>query len=156
VKRTLPALLLLSFSLVAIAAGVEPRAFDRPEQEARYRALIAELRCLVCQNQNLAESDAELARDLRDQTYEMIRAGRSDDEIVEFMVGRYGDFVLYRPPVTVTTALLWFGPAVLVTLGAVLALLYVRRRAGRTTGATLSEDEEKKARALLSGKAVDP
>ena len=86
----------------------------------------------------------------------MIRAGRSDDEIVEFMVGRYGDFVLYRPPVTVTTALLWFGPAVLVTLGAVLALLYVRRRAGRTTGATLSEDEEKKARALLSGKAVDP
>ena len=122
-KRTLPALLLLSFSLVAIAAGVEPRAFDRPEQEARYRALIAELRCLVCQNQTLAESDAELARDLRDQTYEMIQAGRSDDEIVEFMVGRYGDFVLYRPPVTVTTALLWFGPAVLVTLGAVLALI---------------------------------
>lgn len=155
-KRILPALLLLSFGLAAVAAGVEPRAFDHPEQETRYRALIAELRCLVCQNQNLAESDAELARDLRDQTYEMIRAGRSDDEIVEFMVGRYGDFVLYRPPMTVTTALLWFGPALLVTLGGVLALLHVRRRAGRTQEAALSADEEKKARELLAGKAVDP
>ncbi len=154
-KRLLSAVLLLSVAAGLGAAGVEPRAFDGVEQEARYRGLIAELRCLVCQNQSLAESDADLARDLRDQTYTMIREGRSDREIVDFMVGRYGEFVLYRPPVTTTTALLWFGPALLVTLGAVIVVLQVRRRGRRPDAAALTADEEKQARELLSGRTAD-
>ena len=152
-KHTLAAMVLAGWALLATAAGVEPRPFDSPEQEGRYRALIAELRCLVCQNQNLADSDADLARDLRDQTYHMIRDGRSDDEVIAFMVGRYGDFVLYRPPVRPATALLWFGPAVLVLAGAVVVLLQVRRRARRRAPEVLSSDEEQRARDLLSGAA---
>jgi cytochrome c-type biogenesis protein CcmH len=155
VNRLLSAALLLSVALGVGAAGVEPRPFDSPEQEARYRGLIAELRCLVCQNQSLAESDADLARDLRDQTYGMIREGRSDREIVDFMVGRYGEFVLYRPPVTTTTALLWFGPALLVTLGAVIVVLQVRRRGRRQDAAALTAEEERQARELLSGGTAD-
>lgn len=154
-NKSLPALFLLTLSLTAFAAGVEPRPFDNPEQEARYKGLIAELRCLVCQNQSLAESDADLARDLRDQTYAMIRDGRSDREIVDFMVGRYGDFVLYRPPVTTTTALLWFGPALLVSLGAIIVVLQVRRRGRRPEAAALTADEARRARELLSGQASD-
>lgn len=154
-KRFLSAVLLLSIAAGLGAAGVEPRAFDSVEQEARYRGLIAELRCLVCQNQSLAESDADLARDLRDQTYTMIREGRSDREVVDFMVGRYGEFVLYRPPVTITTALLWFGPALLVTLGAVIVVIQVRRRGRRPGVVGLTADEEKQARELLSGRTAD-
>lgn len=153
-RPVLVALLMCVLVVAARAAGVEPRPFDSPEQEARYRGLIAELRCLVCQNQSLAESDADLAKDLREQTYTMVREGRGDREIIDYMVGRYGDFVLYRPPVRPTTALLWFGPAALVLVGSVVVALQVRRRRrlGRLES-ELSEEEERRARALLEGKA---
>ena len=113
------------------AAAVEPRTFDSPEQEARYDRLIDELRCLVCQNQNLADSDAELAQDLRRETYEMLRAGNTDEQILTFMVNRYGDFVLYRPPMKSSTVLLWFGPFLLVAVGLGIVLVQVRRRRTR-------------------------
>ena len=100
------ALWLLLAGMPAFAA-VEVHEFDDPVQEARYKKLIAELRCLVCQNQNLADSNAELAQDLRNKTYEMVRAGQSDEDIIGYMVQRYGDFVLYRPPLKATTVLLW-------------------------------------------------
>jgi cytochrome c-type biogenesis protein CcmH len=141
---------LVFWSALAHGAGVEPRAFDSPEQESRYRGLIAELRCLVCQNQSLAESDADLAKDLREQTYQMVREGRSNEEVVDFMVGRYGDFVLYRPPVRTTTALLWFGPMLLVATGALIVVWQIRRRARLRADGALSPEEERRARELLT------
>ena len=113
------AMLLLALWLPALALGaIESREFDTPASEARYHALIDELRCLVCQNQNLADSNAELARDLRDKTYEMIVAGKTDEEITEFMVARYGEFVLYDPLFNLHTLLLWLAPALLAGIGA--------------------------------------
>ncbi|MDJ0889898.1 MAG: cytochrome c-type biogenesis protein CcmH [Gammaproteobacteria bacterium] len=143
--------MMLMVSSLALQAGVvEPRGFDDPEQEARYKRLIAELRCLVCQNQNLADSNADLAKDLRNQTYTMIEAGKSDEEIVTFMVNRYGDFVLYRPPIKTTTFLLWFGPLILVVVAGMVLILQVRRRSLNRPAAQLSEQERQKLRTLLA------
>jgi cytochrome c-type biogenesis protein CcmH len=110
------------------AARVEVYEFDNPEQEARYNKLIAELRCLVCQNQNLADSNAELAVDLRRKTYSMVKADKSAREIAEYMVERYGEFVLYRPPLNSKTLLLWIGPFVVLVLGVGLLIRTIRRR----------------------------
>ena len=109
-------------------AAKEPLIFMNPEQEARYNELTLELRCLVCQNQNLADSDAPLAQDLRKEIYDMMQAGRSNEEIKTFMVDRYGDFVLYKPPVQGNTLALWLAPAVLLLLGGVVVVLIVRKR----------------------------
>jgi len=112
-------------------AAIEAYQFDSPQMEADYNQLVDELRCLVCQNQNLAGSDADLARDLRRETYEMLREGKSPDQVVEFMVARYGDFVLYRPQFKSTTYLLWIGPFLLM-----LGVLYLLvRRLRRSDGA---------------------
>ncbi len=122
-------LVLLVASLAALAQANEAvSAADDPVLEARMLAITAELRCLVCQNQSIADSHADLAVDLRRQVREMLVTGASDQQIVDYMTARYGDFVLYRPPVKRTTALLWFGPPVLLLLG--LGLLYgvLRRR----------------------------
>ena len=108
-------------------ASIEVLEFDSPEMEIEYHKLIGELRCLVCQNQNLAESDAELARDLRRETYTMLRNGKQRPEIVEFMVARYGDFVLYRPPFRSSTWLLWLGPFVLLVIVFGSVLFRLRR-----------------------------
>ncbi len=118
-KRLLVALLLFAGAAVAQEAT--------PDAEARYRALIAELRCLVCQNQSIAESNAALATDLREQVRAQIAAGRTDAEIIEFLTARYGDFVRYRPAFTVRTWLLWLGPFA-VLLGAAAAAAYFIRR----------------------------
>ncbi len=98
-------------------AAIDVLQFDTPEQEARFQQLTQELRCLVCQNQNLADSDADLARDLRMEVYEMVKSGQSADEIKTFLVARYGDFVLYRPPVQRNTLLLWGLPPLLLLIG---------------------------------------
>jgi cytochrome c-type biogenesis protein CcmH len=112
----------------AFAAG-EPLIFTDPEQEARYQQLTIELRCLVCQNQNLADSDAPLAQDLRQEIYDMMQAGRTtDDEIKQFLIDRYGDFVLYMPPVKSNTLVLWLMPAVLLFGGALVVIIVVRKR----------------------------
>jgi cytochrome c-type biogenesis protein CcmH len=117
--------------LLALAAPLfaqEPLVFDDAAQEERYNDLTLELRCLVCQNQNLADSDAPLAQDLRREIYDMMMAGQSDEQIKSFMVERYGDFVLYRPPVQGNTLALWAMPILLLFGGAVVVFFTVRNR----------------------------
>ena len=125
-------ILMASFQL-ALAAGPvegdkEPLVFTDLEQEMRFAQLTLELRCLVCQNQNLADSDAPLAQDLRKEIYDMLQAGKSDEEIKTFMVERYGDFVLYRPPVQGNTVALWVMPGVILLIGAIGVTIAIRRR----------------------------
>ena len=115
----------LGLALLSAAPRADVDGLD-PQQEARYQGLIAELRCLVCQNQTIAESSAPLAVDLRNQVKTQILAGRSQAEIVGYLTDRYGDFVLYRPPFKASTALLWLGPFLLLLGGLVWALRYVR------------------------------
>jgi cytochrome c-type biogenesis protein CcmH len=111
----------------AIAIDTE-RAFDDPELQTRYETIIRELRCLVCQNETIADSNADLAADLRHEIRGMIAAGRSDDEIRDFMTQRYGDFVLYRPPLSARTWLLWTAPLLLLAIGGIAAARFIRRR----------------------------
>lgn len=121
--------LTLSVSVFAQRAPVqEPLVFESMLQEDRFNQLTLELRCLVCQNQNLADSDAQLAHDLRAEVHEMLVAGKSDDEIKQFMVERYGDFVLYRPPVQKNTYLLWLAPLALLLIGGVVLRSSVKKR----------------------------
>ncbi|MGB5326596.1 MAG: cytochrome c-type biogenesis protein [Gammaproteobacteria bacterium] len=121
-------LLLFVFSLwvAPMQAAIEAYQFDSPEMEADYNQLIDELRCLVCQNQNLSGSDADLARDLRRETYQMLQQGKSQQEVVDFMVARYGDFVLYRPQFQSNTYLLWLGPFLLLVLVLYLVVRWLR------------------------------
>jgi cytochrome c-type biogenesis protein CcmH len=128
--RPLVSLLLVAAALGAMAKEAAPAAAD-PVLEARMQAIAVELRCLVCQNQTIADSHADLAVDLRNQVREMLRQGKSDREIIDYMTARYGDFVLYRPPVKGTTMLLWFGPAVLLVGGVGILWLVLRRRSRR-------------------------
>ena len=146
-------LLILSFVGPAMAA-VDIRQFESPEQETRYKRLIEELRCTVCQNQNIADSNAELAADLRRKTYELIAAGKQDDEILTYMVERYGNFVLYRPPLNAGTLVLWAGPFLLFAFGGFLLLRVIRRRRVNQAGDTRSVSDEKlqKAASLLHEK----
>ena len=133
-----------------LCAGVlaQPSALA-PEHEARYYSLLDELRCLVCQNQTIAESDADLAKDLRDEVKKMLQAGATDSEITEFMVNRYGDFVLYRPPVKPRTWLLWFGPLVFLVIALAVLAQVVRKQ--KSVGSTaLSEAEQAKVDSILS------
>ncbi len=124
--------------------------FDDAEQLERYQQLIYELRCLVCQNQNLADSNAELAGDLRREVHRLILEGKSDQDVIDFMVARYGDFVLYRPPLNAKTVLLWSGPFVLGIGALVLLLVQLRRRRAEDAGATpLSDEERARLHALL-------
>jgi cytochrome c-type biogenesis protein CcmH len=149
VAAVLAALLLAGAPLGA--SVFEPREFASEAARARYQAMIAELRCLVCQNQTIAESNAPLAQDLRREVYQMIQTGRSDRDIIDFMVQRYGDFVLYRPPLNAVTLALWAGPAVLALLGFafLLRVLARRRREARDASAPLSAQEQARLAALL-------
>ncbi len=122
----------------------------QPVEQARRAAHLAEqLRCLVCQNQSIADSNAELAVDLRRQITEQLAQGRSDGEIVDFMVQRYGDFVLYNPPVKATTLVLWFGPPLLLLLGAGVLLHNLRQRRKFAEPPPLSVEEQRAAAQLL-------
>jgi cytochrome c-type biogenesis protein CcmH len=109
-------------------AAIEVLEFNDPAMEAEYKNLIEELRCLVCQNQNLAASDAELAQDLRKQTYEMLMQGKHKEEVIEYMVNRYGDFVLYNPPLKSNTLLLWGGPFALLLLVLIIVIFRISRK----------------------------
>jgi cytochrome c-type biogenesis protein CcmH len=147
--KRIVAALLISLAPLFAAANVEPTMLD-PVAQKRLVDLSAQLRCLVCQNQSIAESNAELAVDLRNQINEQIKAGKSDSEIVDFMVTRYGDFVLYRPPFKATTALLWIGPIALLLL-AILAFyrtLVARRK--RIEDRPLTDAERAEAERLLA------
>jgi cytochrome c-type biogenesis protein CcmH len=147
-------IILLIPSLVA-AEEARPLA-DNPQVEARLKTLAVELRCLVCQNQTLADSNAPLAEDLRREVREMITKGMSDREIIDFLVQRYGDFVLYRPPWKATTTLLWLGPFLLLIAGATALVLALRSRQKKLTNVTLSEAEHNRVAQLLSEGANRP
>ena len=137
-----PLLLALLLALAGIAAAIEPIDYRDAAEEARFRALTAELRCVMCQNQSLADSDAMIARDLRRQVLELMREGRSDAEIKDYMVQRYSEFVLYQPPVDARTWLLWFGPALLLLGGALVLWRIVRRRAAAAPAALPAAEEQ--------------
>lgn len=124
------------------AQAVDPLPFKNPTEEARFQRLTAQLRCLVCQNENLADSNASLARDLRHQVFAQLQAGRSDAQIKQYMVERYSDFVLYDPPVKRGTWLLWFGPLLLLGAGAGMVVHTVRRRARLGTPAAPQAEDE--------------
>lgn len=148
------ALFFVSTAAFGSAANEAAMAAD-PVAEKRLQALSEELRCLVCQNQTIADSNAELAQDLRREVRTLIKDGKSDKEIVDFMVTRYGDFVLYRPPVKGITLLLWGGPLALLLIGLFVLQRYLRQRASRIAEeAPLSADETKRADALL--KEINP
>ena len=136
-------ILLLMLSPVAVHA-IDAIQFTNPEQQADYEILTSELRCLVCQNQTIADSNAELAADLRRQVHEMLQQGKSRDDIVQFMTDRYGDFVLYKPPFNAKTGLLWLGPVVFLLLGLVAVFFVVRRK--NQVSAQDSEQAEKLAK----------
>jgi cytochrome c-type biogenesis protein CcmH len=135
-----------------LQAAIETYEFDTPQIEADYNKLVGELRCLVCQNQNLAGSDADLAQDLRRETYEMLSQGKSPQQVIDFMVERYGDFVLYRPQFQTDTYLLWLGPFVL--LMCVLVIL-VRRLISRKTPAAVDPEAIAQARQILENKELN-
>jgi cytochrome c-type biogenesis protein CcmH len=134
--------MLLTGQAFAIDAG---RAFDDPAKQERYERLIRDLRCLVCQNQSIADSNATLASDLRREVRDLMEAGQSDEQIRSFMTERYGDFVLYRPPVRPRTWLLWSAPALLLLGGIGIAVLVVSRRAraARADPAVLDEEPDR-------------
>ena len=133
------------------ATTIETYRFDTPEKEDLYKRMIAELRCLVCQNQNLADSNAELAQDLRRKTYELIKAGKNETEIISYMVQRYGDFVLYRPPFKNTTIFLWVGPFIILAIGMFVVIRVIRRRAKIPAEDALTNEQLAKAESLLKG-----
>ncbi|MFQ5935273.1 MAG: cytochrome c-type biogenesis protein [Acidiferrobacterales bacterium] len=131
-----------------------PFTFKDAAEEQRYKELVAELRCLVCQNQSLADSNADLAQDLREEVYRMLQQGADDDEIIGFLTARYGDFVLYRPPMNPVTVLLWFGPLALLLLGAFVMVRFIRRRPANATSA-LSAQEQKRVAELMENNSKE-
>jgi cytochrome c-type biogenesis protein CcmH len=139
---------LLTFSAQLVAQEARPLA-DDPELEKRVMNLSQELRCLVCQNETLADSRADLAVDLRREIREQMKAGKSDKEIIAFLTARYGQFVLYRPPVEPSTYLLWFGPFVLLIIGLVILYRYVKQRRELVSQQPLSPEEHGRAEELL-------
>lgn len=146
-KRLLLAVLLIP-CLVA-AEEAKPLA-ENQQAEARLKALALELRCLVCQNQTLADSSAPLAEDLRREVREMIAKNMTDQEIIDFLVARYGDFVRYRPPLKATTTLLWLGPFLLLVVGGTTLAVALRRRAKKLTDPALSDEDHRIVAQLLS------
>lgn len=140
------------FSLSSLNAAVEVRQFDNAQQEQRYKHIIDELRCLVCQNQNIAGSNAGLAKDLRNQVYKMIMAGKGDEAIFDFMVTRYGDFVLYRPPFKASTFFLWAGPFIIFVLGLFVLIRFIGQRKNIVVSELNSMDKEKLKQLLNKSK----
>ncbi len=127
--------------LPGIAHAIDPHTFRSRTDEVRFQNLTRELRCLVCQNQSLADSDADLAKDLRSKIFELMQEGRSDEEIKHYLVSRYSDFVLYDPPVKRETALLWLGPYIILMLGVVKMGVYVVRNRDKAGNAVHEEGE---------------
>ena len=135
-------MVLLTAACAATAGAKEAApASNDPALEARMLQITSELRCLVCQNQTIADSHADLAEDLREQVREQLRKGQTDSQVVDYMTARYGDFVLYRPPFKATTVLLWFGPAAL-GLGGCIGLVMLLRRRARLGDAAFEPDED--------------
>ena len=155
---TFKTLLLLIFVISAPfvnAKEAKPMAID-PEMEKTVNEISSELRCLVCQNQTIADSHAGLAIDLKNQVREMVKSGQSQEDIVDYMVKRYGDFVLYRPPVKPTTMLLWAGPFLLLFIGLTVLVINLRKRTALVKDdGDLSSEESERLKALLESKSAE-
>jgi cytochrome c-type biogenesis protein CcmH len=145
-------LALLVFVAAPLPADVtlEEFTFPTPAQQEHFRDLIGQLRCLVCQNETLADSDADLAHDLRKEVYEMMKSGKSDQEVIDFLVKRYGDFVLYKPPVKPSTYIIWYGPFVLLGIAALLLIRAVGRQR-QVEEPPISEQDQTRLERLLGG-----
>ncbi len=146
-------LVMLAMPMTTGAAPVETFRFDSPETERLFHKLSEELRCLVCQNQNIAESNAGLAKDLRLELYNMLTAGKSEAEIIDFMVQRYGDYVLYRPPFKPLTWLLWVGPGLLFVIALFFVVRLVRKQSADSAAPVLSDEEKARIEQLKSALA---
>ena len=144
-------LMLVLVSLAAPALAKEATSVEDPQIEQRMQALTQQLRCLVCQNETLADSHADLAEDLRREIRGQMKAGKSDQEIIAFLTQRYGDFVLYKPPVKATTYLLWFGPFAFLLGGTLVLYRYVKHRREVIQDQPLTAAEHKRAEELLRG-----
>ena len=142
-------LMLICFATLGVAKDAQPN--EDPQIEQRMKALTEQLRCLVCQNETLADSRADLAEDLRKQIREQMKAGKSDQEIIAYLTARYGDFVLYKPPVKATTYLLWFGPFVLMIAGTIVLFRYLKSRRKLIQDKPLSAAEHQRAEEILRG-----
>lgn len=151
-KRLIIAVALITFALSGVAA-IDAYPFPNEELRERYNALIDELRCPQCLNTNLAGSDAMIAQDLRREVHRLLLEGKSDDEILEFMHYRYGDFILYKPRVTPQTWALWFGPVLLLLVAGGFVIRIVRRREPTTD--ELGSAEQERLNALLSGSRAE-
>ena len=147
--RTVLAIAMTLMLVPAWAGPVVTYQFESEEQEALFNRLSNELRCLVCQNQSIADSNADLARDLREEIYGMLQKGKSEQEIVDFMVARYGDFVLYRPPMKPTTYVLWFGPAIALLAGFFVVVRIVRKQK-QASSPEISDEDMERLKALRS------
>ena len=145
-KLSISLLFVLVFS-ASLQAKVETHDFENAQMEADYKVLINELRCLVCQNQNLADSNAELAQDMRSKVFKMLGEGKQKQEIVDYMVARYGDFVMYRPPVKSSTFILWFGPLIFFVVAGIVVATYIRRQKQETVAVDVQQQQ--KAHSLL-------
>ena len=142
IRRSLLWLVLCLLPVLAFAQAIQPLPFRDRAEEVRFQKLSTELRCPMCQNETLADSNAPIAHDLRRQVFEMIQAGKSDDEIKAYLVDRYSQFVLYKPPIEPSTWLLWFGPAVLLVAGGIVVAIQVRRRARQAPASAPVNDTE--------------
>jgi cytochrome c-type biogenesis protein CcmH len=143
-------LLLLLIGQAAFAMPVDTFKFESEQQETIFHRLSNELRCLVCQNQSIADSNADLAKDLRNEIYKMLQQGKSEEQIIDFMVQRYGDFVLYNPPMKPLTWFLWFGPVIALLAGFVVVVRYIRNQRNQTVAVELSSEEQQRLAALQS------
>lgn len=145
-------LLVLALMAPLALAAIDTYEFDTEEQRQRFYQLSSELRCPKCQNQNIADSDAPIAMDLRREVYRMLNEGKDNEEIVDFLVARYGEFVRYKPALTPATAILWFGPAAMLLAGFIVLLVMLRRRQKalrEAAGKSLSQDEQRRLQSLL-------
>ena len=140
IVRAMAMVLLVAGLSISAWANIDTYQFDNPRQEAQYRALIEEFRCPKCQNQNLAGSDAPIAQDLKQKTYDMVKDGRSDAEIRQYMNERYGDFISYKPPVRPSTWILWFFPPVLLVF--VMLAWFIRNRNSSKRAAVIANPIE--------------
>ena len=143
------------FMATAAFAVIETYEFSSPDLELRYQALSAELRCPKCQNQNIADSNAPIAKDLRGLLYQQLEAGATDQEILDYMVSRYGEFVRYRPSFDRSTAVLWLAPVLLLAAALVVVFLSLRRRKGEEDTAELTSEEEARLQRMLAGREQD-
>lgn len=150
-RRTLLGLLLLLVAVVAVAGGIELRQFDDPVMEKRYHDLTDSMRCPLCENQAINDSDSPISADMRDRVYQLLQEGQSDTEIINHMVQRFGEYILYNPRLERRTYLLWGLPIALVLLGIVVVVLVVRARR-HASGKALSAEERQRIDALINRK----